>query len=312
LESRSESSTIFTARLPIAMEVPDDMLHSVREVLEGEYEAGCFGENLTILDLGANVGSFSLWAYMRWPGSTIHSYEPHPGTFAILRRNIGSLSGIHPVNAAVFPTEATTLAFAGRYDGDGESGIAEVLASTFNEVGNVQSFEVAAVHPRNLPAADVIKIDVEGAEFDILSNLDVSSAELIVMEYQNDAIRAAVKGLFAEEFDVLFEDEFLWDELLAAEPGYRASLAGDHWGRLFFIRRELRKLRRLSPPRSTLSEAEPDDLDTDANDRDVFDDDLAAAPTDVPVRAPPPHRSLLERGVRKLRRIVKRLLPIRQ
>jgi predicted RNA methylase len=82
---------ILTAQVPVTMEVPDSVYGAVVEVLTGEYEPGYFGEGLTILDIGANVGSFSLWANLRWPGSTIYAYEPHPGTCAMLKRNLAGL-----------------------------------------------------------------------------------------------------------------------------------------------------------------------------------------------------------------------------
>ena len=55
----------------------------------GEYEAGYFGNRLTILDIGSNLGCFTLWANMRWPSSMIHAYERNPGHFECLRKLCG-------------------------------------------------------------------------------------------------------------------------------------------------------------------------------------------------------------------------------
>src|SRR5688500_13610795 len=73
----ANSIRVLTAAVPVSMLVPNDMTGAVAEVLSGEYESGFSGSGLTVLDIGANVGSFAIWAGMRWPQSTVHCYEPH-------------------------------------------------------------------------------------------------------------------------------------------------------------------------------------------------------------------------------------------
>jgi FkbM family methyltransferase len=233
--------------VPVVFETPAEMVDSVREVLAGEYESGFSGEDLSILDIGANVGSFSLWAHCRWPGSRITAYEPHPGTFAMLQSNLQRLSAFSAVNAAVYPSQRKSISFFSRYPGDGEAGVAECMERTFAPAQEGERFDVAVVHPKNLPAADVVKLDVEGAEADILANMDLSGVSLILLEYQNDANRAAIKALLEPGFEIVREDEFTWDSLLRGS-GYRRDLSGDNWGHLFLVARSQSKLRFVPPP----------------------------------------------------------------
>ena len=100
----------FNAHVPVVVDCPEPMLDAVRYVLSGEYESDYDGAGLDILDLGANVGSFALWANLRWPGSTIRCYEPNPGTFAYLKRNVAGSGNITAVNAAVYPGIGSTRA----------------------------------------------------------------------------------------------------------------------------------------------------------------------------------------------------------
>lgn len=44
----------------------------------------------TILDVGANIGWFSLWFAHRLPGAKIHAFEPLPENFQYLARNIAT------------------------------------------------------------------------------------------------------------------------------------------------------------------------------------------------------------------------------
>jgi FkbM family methyltransferase len=240
---------VISAHVPVALEVPAEMKQPVEEVFAGEYEAGFFGEGLTILDIGANVGAFSLWASLRWPGSTIHAFEPHPGTFAYLRRNLSGLTNAVLHNVAVFPTDQKQLPFFTRYDGDGESGLADCMARTFVEaLPGGRTLLVDVIHPAELPQAEIVKLDVEGAEADVLRHLPLSGTELILLEYQDDENRSAIKQWLADDFVLEFEDAFAWDKLLAY-AGYRRELAGNHYGRMFFSSRRRSRLRQLGPRR---------------------------------------------------------------
>jgi FkbM family methyltransferase len=251
VEQHPAPTHVLIARVPVALEAPADMAASIAEVLEGEYEAGISGEALTILDLGANVGSFTAWADLRWPRSTIHAFEPHPGTFAMLRRNVGARPNVRLRNVAVYPSATDRITYFARYDGDGQAGVAERMADTFTEIASERTFPVDAIHPSALPAADVVKLDVEGSEAEILAHMDLTGTGLIVLEYQNDANRTAIKAqLAAAGFALDYEDAYPWADLLRSGV-YRPDLAGDHWGRMFFSRLQPGgRLRRVGPPRS--------------------------------------------------------------
>lgn len=236
-------SKAFDLRVPVALEVPDAMAASTQEVLSGEYDCGLFGTRLTVADIGANVGAFSIWAAARWPGSKVTAYEPHPATFEILQRNVAAFAGISAVNAAVYPTEGGTIDFFARYPGDGEAGVASRSEATFKSLAARHRLQVPAVHPSKIPPSDVVKIDAEGSEAEIVRHLDLSTTSLVLMEFQNDANRTAIKAQLGEAFDLILEDEFRWDPLLGDD--YSPKLAGDHFGHLFFAAKAGCKLRYL-------------------------------------------------------------------
>jgi tRNA1(Val) A37 N6-methylase TrmN6 len=108
-----EQRSLF-ATVPIELEFPDGMASDIAAVLGGEYESGYSGAGLTIVDIGANVGAFSIWASLRWPDSVVHGYEPHPQTFEILRRNLATRPNVVCHNAAVYPGPPSQRAFYSR------------------------------------------------------------------------------------------------------------------------------------------------------------------------------------------------------
>jgi FkbM family methyltransferase len=256
------------AQIPVELECPDEMLPAIREVLSGEYESWYFGEGLTILDVGANVGSFSIWANLRWPDSRIHAYEPHPDTFRMLVDNVRGLTNVTCHNTAVYPTDREREPFWSRYGGDGESGLVAYMGKTFADLSRDNVCEVPVLHPRELPQCDVIKADVEGAEAPILMNMNLEQVSLILLEYQNDENRNALKERLSREFILDREDSFEWDALLP-ESKYRKDLSGDHYGRLFFSNRKSNKLRKVDRPQP-LATLPPQDVGSEVSLRKLL------------------------------------------
>lgn len=233
--------TRFTAHIPLTIDCPEPMAAAVRYVFEGEYESHHDGRNLDILDIGANVGSFALWAALRWPGSRIRCYEPNPGTFEFLQRNIAGRPGIKATNAAIYPNAKPREAFFSRFAGDGEAGLVSYATDTFREKAMIGTFEVDVVAPASVGSADIVKLDVEGAEAAILQHLDLSKTELVLAEFQNAKNRAQMQAVLASDFEAVLDEACPWDPILDYLD-YRTELKGDVFGRMFYRRRGATKL----------------------------------------------------------------------
>lgn len=233
----------YVARIPMMVHCPEPMEFAIKDVLEGEYEADYDGIGLDILDVGANVGSFALWASARWPGSHVRSFEPHPGTFDYLKRNTEGRRDITTVNAALFPGPETRATFVSRYAGDGESGLTAYSGDTFVAGHMAETYEVDVVDPASLPSADVVKIDIEGGEADVLAHLDLSRTSLVLLEFQNRRNREQIRATLSGDFEILHDEECSWDPLLGY-AGYRPDLKGDAYGRIFAVRRNVTRMTR--------------------------------------------------------------------
>lgn len=225
------------ARVPVEIEFPEPMRQAVAYVLEGEYESGHDGTGLTILDIGANVGSFALWALRRWPGSIVHSYEPNPDTFALLKRNTRGVERVHCVNAAVFPTaDAGKAKLFARFAGDGEAALLAYAGDTFRDDVVEWTHDVDVVIPAALPRADVVKIDIEGGEAAVLDALNLTETSLVLAEFQNGRSRLQMQKTLALAGFVRVRDEACpWDPILDYKD-YRQDLMGDVYGHMFYER----------------------------------------------------------------------------
>jgi FkbM family methyltransferase len=228
--------------VPVIVDCPPAMEQAVRYVLAGEYESHHDGKGLSILDIGANVGSFALWADLRWPGSTINCYEPNPGTFAYLKRNTAGHTSITAHNAALFPGARAREPFFSRFDGDGEAGLASYATDTFRTEIVKPAFEVDVLHPAHIRSADIVKLDIEGGEADVLAHLDLSQTSLVLAEFQNRKNRTAMQStLAAADFEMTVDDACPWDPILDYMD-YSRELKGDIYGRMFYRRRGMTRL----------------------------------------------------------------------
>jgi FkbM family methyltransferase len=126
-----------------------------------------------VLDIGANLGQFSLLAAVR-AGATgkVFAVEASPVMASRLRQNI-SLNGfrnVEVIEAAAWNTAGTLLLTSGQ---PGNRGMAKVVGEGVTE----QVTPVRAVRLEDVlaglgcPRVDVVKIDIEGAELKALQGL---------------------------------------------------------------------------------------------------------------------------------------------
>jgi FkbM family methyltransferase len=225
---------VVTANVPVEIESAEEMSRL------DDYEVPYFGTGLEIVDIGANIGTFALWATMRWQLSRIHCFEPHPGTFELLRRNVRELHNVICNNAAV---SSSPMPLYSRYPGDSEAALFDHAMLMFETVHQENLIVVPVVNPRDLPRADIVKIDTEGAEFDIVSTMDLTTTSLVLLDYHSTDLREKVLAHLGKNFDLLQERRMSWAPLLNRSR-YRQELRNDYFGTLSLIRKDQSRLRR--------------------------------------------------------------------
>lgn len=137
---------------------------------------------LRVVDLGANVGYAGAFFSGLWPGSTIRGWEPDPENAQVHERLI-EVDG---------DSDRWSLrrAAAGAEDGEAEFVAGEVALSHLADLGHADArgrTVTVAVDDvlDDLAAADLLKMDIEGGEWEILADPRFAEAALgcVVMEY---------------------------------------------------------------------------------------------------------------------------------
>jgi FkbM family methyltransferase len=126
-----------------------------------------------VVDLGAHVGSFTLWAAGAAPCS-VHAFEPNPGTFDLLRRNLAAQPERLRCTRAAVAGAAGSRRLALAEDSaansiDPSRSAAAVPAAADVTVTSITLGE--ALERAGFPRVDVLKMDIEGAEYEVLDQL---------------------------------------------------------------------------------------------------------------------------------------------
>ena len=130
----------------------------------------------TCIDLGANVGAYT--RRMALVAERVIAFEPDPFAFAVLRARVADLDNVSIENAAAGTSDGAALLYRHpRFDRDPASySESSSLISGKNNVSEEKAIEVRQVDfIEYLDGLDediaILKIDVEGAEVDLLEAL---------------------------------------------------------------------------------------------------------------------------------------------
>ncbi len=169
----------------------------------------------TILDLGANIGFASLQFARSFPNAEILAFEPLPANFELLRHNVAQVGQITPIPYGLGPRTETKRYYHSVQKTNNTGGFYNDGSLSWNEHGAHSGFEplpVLAVPEAferfGITRADVIKIDTEGAEYDILASIPpkiLDSVSVIVGEFHgthNDRLHRFLQ----ERFDVTWTE----------------------------------------------------------------------------------------------------------
>ncbi len=158
-----------------------------------------------ILDIGSHIGSSILYFHDLFPRTRIIGFEPHPETFAILQRNVSHLPGVSVFNYGLGAADAKVTAIFRGTDFSGFRARAEDGNANAEQGPVCEIRKIAPVlRELGLNKVDLIKIDCEGAEYDVLAGLPdgmLANCKWLVGE-MHDASGFDLLALLAPHFDI--------------------------------------------------------------------------------------------------------------
>ncbi len=136
------------------------------------------------IDLGANVGDVT--AQLAATGATVHAFEPDPETFGHLRAAMGGQDNVVLHNAAVGGRDGTVTLYRPPSWQDETRRRSASKANTIMLSDRSAAFDAGAKVPlvdfarflTDLPRpASLIKVDIEGAEWDMLDAVEARAMD---------------------------------------------------------------------------------------------------------------------------------------
>ena len=140
----------------------------IAEVLFGQQYA-CLTRDredaATILDIGANIGTASVYFLNRYPRSRVIALEPDPMNFAVLSRNLEPYGArATAIQAALWPRPAWLTIDRGHFR-DGGEWSTQVIEAPIGRGPSVQGLTLRdLIGHFGLTTIDILKVDIEGAE----------------------------------------------------------------------------------------------------------------------------------------------------
>ena len=145
-----------------------------------------------VVDIGAAIGEFTIEAALQLTEGMVHAFEPNPGSINILRQNIraNNLNRVETYNLGVWKEEGEIpLHFLNNeplqaVSGSDHSDRLQAFKETSIPVITLEQVVEEKVGNR----IDLLKLDCEGAEYEILLNQDPTifkKIDRIIMEYHD-------------------------------------------------------------------------------------------------------------------------------
>ena len=137
------------------------------------YEFKAKSASPTIIDCGGNVGTSILFFKTIYPLSSIVCFEADPNVFQVLKKNVNHLEGVTLFQKAVW---------------NHNDGIRMQLDNADGAHASSEGQEIASVRLKDIlqsyEAVDLLKIDIEGAEFEVLEDVknDLAHVERLFIE----------------------------------------------------------------------------------------------------------------------------------
>jgi FkbM family methyltransferase len=171
-----------------------------------------FKDNGVFLDIGANIGSVSLYVdnfnKVRSKDNKIkvYSVEPEPNNLSLLKENIKNnpTENITVINNAIWHEQKTVYI-------TNQGGNSSIIDGSYAESVEVLAITIQNfIDLYNIDEIDVAKIDIEGAEFDLIINTpDETLAKIKYLTLEFDKSFDGRFGIMVEKLSKQFGLEIL-------------------------------------------------------------------------------------------------------
>jgi FkbM family methyltransferase len=148
----------------------------IQQINDGMYDEYVKGDNLVIIDAGANIGLFSIYAQDSC--KTLISVEPSPPNFYALERLLESFTHVHPEMSALTGANTTIPFYISEHPTCNSA-----IKKTDVKI-DVQGKTIGQIiNDHKLDHVDFVKCDIEGSEVDAITEQNIAEVASIVTSW---------------------------------------------------------------------------------------------------------------------------------
>lgn len=126
-----------------------------------------------VLDLGAHIGRASVEFSHR--AGKVYAFEPHPGIFKELKKNMRNYPRVKPINKAISDQDSVMKLYYEELDSgkqfEGSTLVADKDNNSYEHSFDVETIDLARFIQELGKPVRMIKMDIEGAEYQVLESL---------------------------------------------------------------------------------------------------------------------------------------------
>ena len=162
----------------------------------------------TVLDIGANVGQFTVAVAKLYPGVQVHAFEPVPESFLKLRKNVSKLENVSVYQMALGDAEGETMCHINSHSQS--SSLLSMSKEHHSAFPDAQ--EINQV-PIKISRLDTI---FANQRFDspILLKIDVQGYEAQVLRGGEETLKRTQHVVAETSFKTLYQGELLFMDLV--------------------------------------------------------------------------------------------------
>jgi len=172
-----------------------------------------------IFDIGSNVGASIIYFKLKYPRAKIYAFEPDPENFQRLKENIRQFDNIQVRNFAISDTNGPVVFFI--HPQSAMSSSLKTRQSRQKKITVNSKTLGQAMEDEGIDQIDLVKFDVEGAEFDIFfAPSSLPKIKCFLGEVHED-----IAGKTVENFLALFPGRTVWQKKQTMKKRYIVELS---------------------------------------------------------------------------------------
>ncbi len=157
-----------------------------------------------IIDGGANIGDYTKLANKLNPNTSIYSFEPVKNTFEKLKNNLKNINNVTLINKGLYKDNCTKQ--INIFDSDTHSSLYNIQGLSY-KANQKQTIELIRgdnfMNDYKINEIDFLKIDVEGAEYDVINGFEehINQGKIKAIQFEYGYINITTKYLLIDYYN---------------------------------------------------------------------------------------------------------------